>query len=168
MLTSSPNDFIIIVENHEKYRSNEMIITFIGHGKLKNPSEVEAALRALLGKYFSSENRITFYCGGYGEFDLLCARVVRDIKNIANCESILVIPYLNRGKEEIDSLYDQTLYPPLESVPPKLAILKRNEWMIDESHVVIVFVEFLFGGANKALEYAKRKNKTIVNLADMC
>lgn len=145
-----------------------MIITFIGHSKLKNVSEVEVALREVMEKYISPGNRITFYCGGYGEFDLLCARVVRDMKNIANCESILVIPYLNRGKEKTDSLYDQTLYPPIESVPPKLAILKRNEWMIDESDIVIAFVEFSFGGAVRALEYAKRKNKTIVNLAEMC
>lgn len=167
-MTNLFDKFIIIMEHHDKW-SDEMIITFIGHSKLKSVSAVESALREVLEKYISPENRITFYCGGYGDFDLLCARVVRDMKrNISNCESILVIPYLNRGKSDIGSLYDQTLYPPFESVPLKFAILKRNEWMIDESDVVIAFVEFSFGGASKSLAYAKRKNKTIVNLADEC
>ena len=52
----------------------------------------------------------------------------------------------------IDSkLYDSTLYPPLENVPYKFAISKRNEWMINESDLIIAFelLEAFFLACNR-------------------
>ena len=75
-------------------------------------------------------------------------------------EAVLVLAYLNR---EIDaSRYDSTTYPPLENVPPRYAIVKRNEWMVRESGVVISGVTHEWGGAAKTLDYARRKQKVIV------
>ena len=73
---------------------------------------------------------------------------------------ILVLAYLNR---DIDaSRYDGTTYPPLENVPPRFAIVKRNEWMIRESDVVISGVTHGWGGAAKTLEFAQKKRKVIL------
>ena len=58
--------------------------------------------------------------------------------------------------------YDETVYPPLESVPKRYAISRRNEWMVRESDIVIAYVIRGFGGAAKTLEYAQRKKKRIV------
>ena len=33
--------------------------------------------------------------------------------------------------------YDDVIFPPLESVPRKFAVLKRNEWMVEEADLVI-------------------------------
>ncbi len=72
---------------------------------------------------------------------------------------MLVLPYLNR---EFDSTsYDSTTYPPLEKVPPRYAIVKRNQWMVNESDVVISGVIHSWGGAAKTLELA-RKNKKVI------
>ena len=76
-----------------------------------------------------------------------------------NIEAVLVLAYLNR---EIDiSRYDSTTYPPLENVPPRYAIVRRNEWMVRESDVVISGVTHGWGGAVKILDYARRKQKII-------
>ncbi len=63
-------------------------------------------------------------------------------------------------------LYDETIYPELEKVPYRFAISKRNEWMVDNSDLVIAFVSHSWGGAATTYRYAIRKKKQIINLAD--
>ena len=58
--------------------------------------------------------------------------------------------------------YDETVYPPLESVPKRYAISRRNEWMVCESDGVVAYVMRGFGGAAKTLDYARRKKKAII------
>ena len=77
-----------------------------------------------------------------------------------NIEAVLVLAYLNREMDA--SRYDGTTYPPLETVPPRYAIVRRNEWMVRESDVVISGVTHGWGGAAKTLDYAKRRGKVIV------
>lgn len=59
------------------------------------------------------------------------------------------------------SRYDSTTYPPLEKVPPRYAIVRRNEWMVRESDVVISGVTHGWGGAAKTLDYARHRQKVI-------
>ena len=102
----------------------------------------------------------TFYLGGYGDFDSLAAAAVRRQKAVyPHITAILVLAYLNR--ETDTSRYDDTTYPPLENVPPRYAIVRRNEWMVRESDVVISGVTHGWGGAAKTLDYARRKQKII-------
>ena len=67
------------------------------------------------------------------------------------------------------SSYEQmeTLFPEgLESVHPRYAIAWRNKWMVQESDVVVTYITHSWGGAAKYMEYARRKKKTIINIAD--
>ena len=106
----------------------------------------------------------TFLLGGYGNFDYLCAQAVKKLKDkYPHITSILVIPYLNRTYN--DELYDLTEYPPLERVPPRFAISKRNEYMVQKADVVIAYVKYDFGGASTTLNYAIRKKKEIILLS---
>ena len=75
-------------------------------------------------------------------------------------QAVLIIPYLDRKYDE--SGYDYALFPPLESVPPRYAIPKRNEWMAAQTDVVIAYVTHGWGGAAKTLEYAQAKRKTVI------
>ena len=63
-------------------------------------------------------------------------------------------------------LYDSTVYPPLEKVPPKYAISERNKWMVSEADLIIAYVKYARGGAYNGLQYARRRGKRIINLAD--
>lgn len=68
----------------------------------------------------------------------------------------------NRYKE-----FDGTIYPDLEYVPKRLAIVKRNEWMIDKAAFLIAYVEHDRGGAYRTLKYAKKKKHIkVINLCN--
>ena len=138
-----------------------MIITFCGHKELYDEKEVRAWLERV------TENLIvngaeTFYLGGYGAFDRLAASVLAEQKKrYPQIELVLILPYLNRRKDI--STCDSSLYPPLESVPKKLAIVRRNGWMVDQADVVVSYVLHSWGGAATTLEYAKQKKKRIIS-----
>lgn len=137
-----------------------IIVTFCGHAEVTNPD----ALRAWLAETVEDliiQGAVTFYLGGYGAFDRIAASAVRGLKRQhPNIESVLVLPYLNREMDA--SGYDSTVYPPLESVPRRFAIFKRNEWMVNASDVVVAYVAHDWGGAAKTLAYARRKKKQII------
>ena len=78
--------------------------------------------------------------------------------------SILVVPYLDRKVYAKND--DYTTYPPLETVPLRFAISKRNRWMGDASAVVVTYVNHDWGGAYTTLAYAISKKKVIRNYAD--
>lgn len=141
-----------------------MTVTFCGHR--------DTYLSEFLNKKFDKilidliENGADkFLFGGYGRFDIIAAEKVYNLKKIyPHIHSVLVIPYLNRKNFCI--YYDCTEYPPIENVPLRFAISKRNEWMIQQANTVIAYVNLTFGGAAKTLDYARRKEKNIINLAD--
>ena len=64
-------------------------------------------------------------------------------------------------------LCDTSIYPPIENVPPKFAILKRNEWMMANADLIITYVKHNYGGAYRSLQVAKRKRKKIININDL-
>ena len=105
-----------------------MKITFCGHGDVADRSDIEQWLQTVCSELIS-QGADEFYLGGYGDFDNLCAAVLRDQKkNHPNIRLILVFPYLNCNM--MTEGYDETVYPPLESVPKRFAISRRNEWMV--------------------------------------
>ena len=137
-----------------------MIVTFCGHREVFDPETVGVWLNKTVEELIR-EGADCFYLGGYGQFDALAAVAVRKQKERSpRIRSVLVLPYLDRKYDVSD--YDETVYPPIESVPKRYAVLRRNEYMIDRSDVVIAFVTHSFGGAYKTLCYAKRKQKRIV------
>ena len=139
-----------------------MLVTFCGHSTVSNAAAVAAALKSVIEELIA-EGATEFYLGGYGEFDSLAARAVRDAKAThPDIRSTLVIPYMDR--EFNPSLYDGSVYPPLESVPRRFAISKRNEWMIEQADVVVSGVTHDWGGAATTLKYATRKRKRIISV----
>ena len=146
-----------------------MIITFIGHSVLYNCYNLSEKVRKAIIDNTQNEDNIVFYCGGYGDFDNLCAKVCKLIKDTRpNCEVVFVTPYISKSHQAISTqkLYDLTMYPPLESVPLKFAISKRNEWMIDQADLVIAYIDHTYGGAYKSFGYAKKKKKRVINLSE--
>ena len=141
-----------------------MIVTFCGHKNGYQQTDVSALIRTVL-RDLIAEGADTFYLGGYGSFDSIAAAAVRDLKKeFPAIHSILVIPYLDR--EYNKELYDGSLYPPLEGVPLRFAISKRNEWMIDQADVVVSGVDHDWGGAATTLKYAQRKKKRIISVVN--
>ena len=146
-----------------------MIITFCGHSNCLFNDEEKEKLKQLLIKEIRKNPTCKFYLGGYGDFDSLCLRTLQELKTVfPNIELLFITPYLDSNYSKLELAkyyYDDVIFPPLESVPRKFAILKRNEWMVEEADLVIAYVKYSWGGAAKTLEYAKRKKKRIINLA---
>ena len=146
-----------------------MIITFCGHSNCLFSDEEKEKLKQLLIKEIRKNPTCKFYLGGYGDFDSLCLRTLRELKKeFQDIELIFITPYLDKNYSKLEHAkyhYDDIIFPPLESVPRKFAILKRNEWMVEEADLVIAYVKYSWGGAAKTLEYAKRKKVPLVNIA---
>lgn len=141
-----------------------MVVTFCGHKDCLGDKALAANLRTVILNLIE-EGANYFLLGGYGQFDSLAARTLRDLKTqFPYIHSTLVLPYLNR--EFNGDLYDDTTYPPLEKVPPRFAISRRNEWMVDHADVVVSYVIYEWGGAATTLRYAKRKKKRIISAAE--
>ena len=136
-----------------------MTITFCGHRQVNDQNKLSNWLDMILPALIEG-GATTFYLGGYGDLDRLAAAAVKRQKTAyPHIESVLVLPYLNRKFDTTS--YDSTTYPPLEKVPPRYAIVKRNQWMVSESDVVISGVIHSWGGAAKTLDFARSKEKVI-------
>ena len=138
-----------------------MTVTFCGHGDFHGEKAVMDWLRETVEALILC-GADEFLLGGYGGFDACAATVVWELKKkYPTIRSTLVLPYLDRTVDA--TKYDGTLYPPLEQVPKRYAISKRNEWMIREADVVVAYVTHDWGGVAKTLAYAKGKKKEIIN-----
>ncbi len=137
-----------------------MIVTFCGHRKVHAPQEVAIWLNQVCEQLMIG-GATTFYLGGYGAFDLLALKVLRQLKEAYPAiRLILILPYLNSRKHAEG--YDDTLYPPLEQVPQRYAIIRRNEWCVRQADAVVAYVMCDWGGAAGMLRYARRKKKRLL------
>ena len=147
-----------------------MIITFCGHSNF----QATPTLRQRLLKWLEQNagEYAVFYLGGYGRFDTFALDCVREYKQEhKKVKIIFVTPYLSLSyqKNRLDyekKRYDEILYPNIECVPQKFAIIKRNRFMVENADWIVAFVNHDWGGAYSTYEYAKKKNKNIFNLAN--
>jgi uncharacterized phage-like protein YoqJ len=150
-----------------------MIITFCGHKDISDRQSILNKLIETLEPYFKGQSPLTFYCGGYGGFDSVASESIDILKKKyteIKAEKIFVTPYITPSYQErisdMKKFYDDVIYPPLENVPLRFAISRRNEWMVENSDIVIAYVNYSWGGAAKTLEFAKRKHKQIIHIFD--
>lgn len=141
-----------------------MIVTFCGHSELPHNEAVRIWLEDVVASLISEGAR-EIYLGGYGAFDRLAASVLREKKKTReDLKLVMVLPYLN---DRVDTFgYDYIVYPPLEAVPSRFAISKRNEWMVQKAAVVVAYVTRGWGSAAKALDYARRIRKRVILFPD--
>ena len=141
-----------------------MICTFFGHKDAPNflTSELKKAILEVIEK----KNATFFYVGNNGNFDFLVQKVLKEISQ--SCPDIqyrVVLSVINEnaliGDENI------TLFPEkLELSPPKFAIYKRNEWMLQQANLVIAYVKYSTSNAYKWITKAEKKGLSIINLAN--
>lgn len=123
-------------------------------------------LENLIEKYGTD----TFMTCGMGESDRLFSECIRILKKkYPGIKLILVLPYmtneLNENKEYYSSAFDDIIIPEeLMGVHYKAAIEKRNQWMIEQCSVIVDCTYRDFGGAFSAIQYARKKGKTVVSI----
>lgn len=143
-----------------------MVICFVGHSHVPSSDEVKRKVKEKIRSVIEGESTVEFYLGGYGAFDGICAKVCRELKNEYDfIKLVYVTPYMTLSEQEkIRDMqkfgeFDLYIYPPLEKIHPRLAIIKRNEWMVANSDLIIAYVNSDLGGAYKSFAFARRKKK---------
>lgn len=143
--------------------------SLFGHNYFWSNSDLECRIKSEIINCVENMGITDFLLGGYGGFDITCARFLRELKPIyPQIKSYLVLAYLDKkfddmDKDYIKKTYDDLLFPPIENVPKRFAILKRNEWIVNNSDYILFYVNHSWGGACKMLKYANKKKKGYIN-----
>jgi len=111
-----------------------------------------------------------FLVGTHGEFDKMAYKVCLSLREIyPHIKISLVLTNLNLNKDDeyfYKSMNIERFSYEIEQFHYKQRITKSNEFMVDDVDFVIAYVDedINSSGAYKTLKYAKKKNKTIINL----
>ncbi len=100
-----------------------------------------------------------FVVGRYGGFDALAASAVKRAKaRRPDVRLVCLRPYHPAERpEKTPSGFDGSFYPPgMERVPRKLAIVRANRYMVDNSDFLIAYA-WHPGNARELVEYAQRR-----------
>ena len=141
---------------------------FIGHRDA--PESIFPALFTEVERHIVTYGITNFITGHYGAFDRLAAKAVSHAKvHHPHVTLTLLLPY-----HPVEQPYpppagfDDTLYPEgLEFIPRRLAIINANRYMVDHSDYIIAYAWHPASNASSILQYAKRKNISICNLAEI-
>ena len=148
-----------------------MIITFTGHADFVGTKKLEEKILAFLEETVGNSTAELFL-GGYGGFDQFAFECCKKYKeNHRNISLVLVTPYITieyqrNHLEYAKTRYDSIIYPEIEDKPKRFAIVYRNKYMVEMADYIVAYVSHGWGGAYSMYNYAKRKGKTIINLAD--
>ena len=144
---------------------------FIGHHDA--PDSILPELTKAIEGIILEEDEICFYIGGYGNFDRLSVHAVKQLKQKYPQITLMKLLYYHPAIRpvEIPYGYDGTYYPEgMESVPPRIAIVKGNQLMVDSVDWLVAYICHSIGNAGKLLKYAQRKKCSstlhIINLSN--
>lgn len=145
-----------------------MVVAFCGHASyVENPMDENRVLRFLENEI--RECAVEFFLGEYGAFDSFAYRCAKKYKDKhPQSKLIFIAPYISYSIEYtgyLNECFDEIIYPPLENVPLKYAIVHRNRWIVNEADLIVSYVSHKYGGAYATYSYARRKNKRIYNIS---
>ena len=148
-------------------------VAFFGHRRIYNYNILEKLLMQQLKKLVNENEYVDFLVGRNGDFDTLVSSCIKLFQaNYSTCDNshILILPYptaeYENNKDSFEKYYNDIEICYEASVAfPKCAIEIRNRKMIDRADLVICYVEENQGGAYKAMQYALKTGKPVLNLA---
>lgn len=146
---------------------NDKKVCFAGHRYDWLNIGIEDKLRNTIEKLINKGYSI-FYDGGQGVFDNMCAKIVINLKRqYPQIKIYKVFTYYNCDKEKINlsADYDGSIMPNIEQYHPKLRIIKKNEWLVNNSDILVCHIcETYRSGAYRTLKYAQKLNKPVIYL----
>lgn len=151
-------------------------ISFFGHRKIFDKTAIQKNLTSLLDE-FIPKGYFRILVGRHGDFDKLvletCINYKKNIDERLNINVVLTsLSYLNKneyGYSVVDNYKDKgcdTIFYEIEDVYFKKRITVSNKKMIDESDLIICYVNenVSQSGAKTAINYAYKHKKTVINL----
>ncbi len=143
-------------------------VSLFGHREIDDLRGLNDQLTPIIKELIQTKAYVAFLIGRNGEFDEYTASVIKHAQKEVGKENnsiILVLPYTVADLEYYEKYYDSIIIPDrVHGTHHKSAITLKNRWMIEQSDLVIVYVEHNKGGAYRAMKYAEKLNKKIINL----
>lgn len=140
-----------------------MNCAFFGHRNA--PSEIKILLKEAILHLIQTEGVHNFFVGNNGNFDFYVQCVLKELKDegLDICFDI-VLSHL--GEIALSENQSETIFPEgLETVLPRFAISKRNDWLIKNSSFLIAYVTYTFSSSYQWMQKAAKKGLKIINLA---
>ena len=148
---------------------NIFTVSLFGHRTIEDLRRLNEPLVPIIKELIRTKGYVSFLIGRNGEFDEYAASVIKHAQNEVgkqNSDITLVLPYTVADLEYYEKYYDNIIIPEsVYGVHPKSAITVKNRWMIEQSDLVIFYVERDKGGAYTAMKYAKKLNKDMIHLS---
>ena len=151
----------------------KLTIAFFGHRNIYCQDLADRLKSQLMS--VADENEICCLIGTHGDFDMLALEVCRKIRQSHPHITITVVftslNVLIKGRYNDCSIADlyndvDTMIYDIEEEYFKKQIIVSNRKMVDESDSIICYVDMKrhSSGAKKAVEYAMKEGKKVVNL----
>ena len=133
------------------------------------PDSMLPEIEKTIEEYYTTYGVRWFYVGNRGNFDRLGAMAVKKMKKKhADINLFLLLAYHPSERAVVLSEgFDNSFYPPMETVPKQYTIVKANQYMIDNADTILCYVVH-FGNARNLMEYAKKGKRQIIctNIAE--
>jgi hypothetical protein len=143
-----------------KIAESSRICTFIGHND--TPSSVYPLLLDAIESLYLRGEADTFYVGDKGAFDAMAARALAGLAVRHGGLDWHVV--LSRMPRPGEALLYPTLFPDgLERVPPRLAIVRRNMWMLSRAGTLIACAPYP-GNASRFVARARNMGLKVIDL----
>ena len=149
-------------------------VAFFGHRRMDGIIAVEEKIAQLARELMKRKEYVEFLVGMEGDFDRIAASAVRREKrrlDAFNASLVCVLPYLRKeykdNEAEFEAYFDEIeICRESEAAHFKAAIEVRNRAMAERAELVVCYLERETGGAFKAVRYAERLGKRVINLRD--
>ena len=153
---------------------NIYTVAFWGHSYIYNFNLIEELLKKHIKTLIDSKEYVDFFVGRNGDFDRFVTSAILSIqKNHSddNSSIVLMLPYTTaeylNNQAAFENYYSNIEISSYASnIHPKAAIKARNKEMVDRADLIICYIENKNSGAYKTIQYAKKQNKNIINLAE--
>ena len=144
------------------------VCTFFGHRDC--PASIKPKLRAVVEELIVRYGVDWFYMGRQGAFDAMARSVLRELAKVyPHISYAVVLERLPGPRDKAIWDFSDTIFPEgLETVPPRFAISKRNDWMLKQADFVVTYIAHGWGGAAQYAKKAQRQSKRVLNLAENC
>ncbi len=142
------------------------VCTFFGHRDC--PAAVKPKLRTVVAELIEQYGVERFYVGRQETFDAMARSVLRELaEEYPGISYAVVLERLPGPRDEAVWDFSDTIFPEgLETVPPRFAISRRNEWMLRQADFVVTYITRPWGGAAQFADKARRQGKAVLNLAE--
>ena len=151
---------------------------FIGNRKITETKELREQLYKTVEDLIVEKKADTFLLGSKSRFNDLSREIVNELKEkYPHIKRIFVraeFPYINNSyKKHLLENYEDTYFPEKAIGANRAVFVKRNYEMIDKSRFCVIYYDSQNApttrrsGAKIALDYAMKRNKTVIKFPNL-